>query len=100
MRAVAPADLCRSQRIPATIPIRLVVESGGFKVEHGASTVDLSLHGVKVRARLALLPGETVGIITRGDSRNAISARVVWAQHAGADLWHVAGLEFLEILPA
>ena len=100
MRAISPGDLRQSQRIPATISIRLVVESVHFKVEHEASAIDLSLRGVKVRTRFALLPGETVGIITQGDSRHAISARVVWVQRVGTDLWSLAGLEFLETWPA
>ena len=100
MRDPRSADLRRSQRLPAAIPIRLVVESEGFKVEHDASTVDVSLHGVNVRTRLVLLPGETVGIITKGDVRHAISARVVWAQRAGNDLRSIAGLGFLETPPA
>jgi hypothetical protein len=93
----APAsDFGRSPRTPATIPIRLVLESEGFRVEHEASTVDLSVGGIKVRAELALLPGETVRIIARGESRHAIPARVVWTQRAGTDLWSLAGLEFIE----
>jgi hypothetical protein len=99
MRDPPSADLRRSQRLPATIPIRLVVESEGLKVEHEASTVDLSLQGVKVRTRVVLLPGETVGMVTEGDIRHAISARVVWALRAGTDPWSLAGLEFLETLP-
>jgi hypothetical protein len=54
MRNAPDTDLCRSQRTPATIPIRLVVDSEGFRVEHEASTVDLSVQGIKVRAPLAL----------------------------------------------
>ena len=100
MRAVPPADLRRFQRIPATIPIMLMVESEGFKVEHQASTVDLSLQGVKVRSRLALLPGETVGMFNKQDMRHPVLGRVVWAQRAGNDMWSVAGLEFLETPPA
>jgi len=65
-------------------------------VENEGSTVDLSLGGVRVRTCVPLFPGETVGIITKGDSGHVISARVVWAQRAGADLWTLAGLEFLE----
>ena len=100
MRAVPPADLRQSQRIPAAIPIRLVVESEDFKAEHEASTIDLSLRGIKVRTSFALLPGEIVGIITRGDSRHAISACVVWVHRGGPGLWSLAGLEFVETLPA
>jgi hypothetical protein len=76
------------------------LESEGFRVEHEAFTVDLSVQGIKVRAALALLPGERVGIIARGDSRHTIPARVVWSQRTGADQWSLAGFEFLETLPA
>jgi len=100
MRAVPPADLRQSQRIPATIPISLVVESENFKVEHEASTLDFSLGGAKVRTPVALVRGETVGIITRGDSRHAISTRVVWVRPLGADLSFLAGLVFLDTLAA
>src|SRR5215831_10186243 len=100
MRAVPPVDLRQSQRIPTTIPISLVVESEAFKVERQASTIDLSVQGAKVRTPLALLPGETVGIITMGDSRQAIPARVVWAHRVGTDLWSLVGLAFLDTQPA
>jgi len=99
MPAVSPADLRQSQRIRATISIRLLVQSEDLKVEYQASTVDLSLQDVKVWTPFALLPGETTGIITRGDFRHAISTRVVWVQRVGTDLWSLAGLVFLETLP-
>jgi hypothetical protein len=100
MRAVPDTGLRYFQRIPATIPIRLVVESEGFKMEHEASTIDLSLRGVKVSTAIALLPGETVGIIARGDSRHAISACVVWVERVETGPRCLSGLEFLETLPA
>jgi PilZ domain-containing protein len=100
MRNTTATDYCRSQRIPATVPIRLVVVSDDFSIEREASTVDLSLRGVKVRTPLALLAGDTVGVIPIGEFRHAIPARVVWTQRARTDQWSVAGLEFLETLPA
>ena len=100
MRPVPPADRRRSQRTPATTSIGLLVESEDFKVEHNAFTIDLSLYGAKVRSPSALLAGETVGIITKGDLRHTISARVVWAQRGGAYLWCLAGLEYLEPSPS
>ncbi len=99
MGAVPPLYLRQTQRIPATNPVRLVVESGDFKVEHRASTIDLSLQGVRVRTAFGLLPGETVGIITKGDSQHAISTRVVWVQRVAGDYSSLAGLEFLETAP-
>ena len=100
MREPSSAELRRSQRIPTTVPIRLAVEAEGFRVEREASTVDLSLRGIRVRTPLALLPGDTVGVIPKRDFQHAIPARVIWAQLAGADMWSLAGLEFLETLPA
>jgi hypothetical protein len=82
------------------IPVSRLVESEDFKLEHHASTIDLSVQGMRARIPLPLLPGETVGIITIGDCRHAISTRVVWMHRAGSDLWSFAGLAFLETLPA
>jgi len=96
MRNTTATDFCRSERIPATVPIRLVVVSDDFSIEREASTVDLSLGGVRVRTPLALLPGDTVGIIPTGEPRHAIPARVVWTQCTRTDQWSLAGLEFLE----
>jgi len=101
MRGAPVADLCRSPRIPAAIPIRLVVEYEGVRVEAEASTVDLSIQGIRVRTPLGLLPGDKVGVIPRRDSLHPIPARVIWTQRAaGTDQWSLAGLEFLETLPA
>lgn len=100
MRAVPPADLRQSMRIPVIISIGLLVESEHFRVEHRASTIDFSDLGARLRTRAALLPGETIGIIISGDSRHAISARVVWAQRVEGDLSSLAGVAFLETLPA
>ena len=100
MRGAPAANLCRSSRIPATIPIRLKAEYEGVRVEAEASTVDLSVQGVRVRTPLALVPGDKVEVVPRGDPRHAIPARVVWTQRAGTDQWLLAGLEFLETVPA
>jgi hypothetical protein len=100
MRNATAPDFCRSERIPATVPIRLVVVSDDFSIEREASTVDVSLRGARVRTPFALVPGDTVGVIPIGYFRHAIPARVVWTQCAGTDQWSLAGLEFLETAPA
>ncbi len=99
MEAVPHTDLRQSQRIPATISIRLLLQSEGCNVEHEAFTIDLSPQGAKVRTPRELVPGETVGIIAGGDSEHAIAARVVWAKRVTSDSWSLAGLEFVEVLP-
>jgi len=99
MEAVPRTDLRQSQRIPATISVRVSLQSAGFKAEREAFTIDLSPQGAKVRTPLALLPGETVGIVAGRDPQHAILARVVWTKSVGSDSWSLAGLEFVESLP-
>ena len=60
MRDAPATVLCRSPRISATIPIRLVVAYESVKVEAEDSTVDLSVQGLRVRTPLGLLPGDKV----------------------------------------
>ena len=68
------------EREVATIPIRLVLKAESFKADDSAVTVDLSLRGMKVQTSLALLPGEWVGVVPKGEFPHAIPARVVWAR--------------------
>jgi len=98
MQPVSSAHLRRSQRVSATIPISLWVESEESKTEHDAYTVDLSRHGVRIRTALALYPGEMLGVVPTGDSGRAIPARVVWVHRAESGQGALAGLEFLETL--
>jgi hypothetical protein len=99
MQTVPFAHLRRSQREAVTIPVTLVVRSEGSKVDHEAYTIDISLRGVCVRTALELVPGEQVGVVPKGEFPHAIPARVVWVR-GEFGLWSVAGLEFLQTLPA
>jgi hypothetical protein len=98
MEVVSSAHLRRSQRVSATIPISLLVESEDSKTEHDACTVDLSRNGVRVRTTFVLSPGEMVGIVALGDSGQAIPSRVVWVQRPESGRGSLAGLEFLNPL--
>jgi hypothetical protein len=100
MQPVSSAHLRRSQRLSATIPISLLVEREDPKTEHDAYTVDLSRKGVRVRTTFVLFPGEMVGIVPWGDPGQAIPTRVVWVRRPGSGRGSLAGLEFLETLPA
>jgi hypothetical protein len=100
MHAVSSAQLRRSQRILATIPISLLVERHDSNMKHDAYTVDLSHEGVRVRTTFVLVLGEMVGIVPCGDSGKAIPTRVVWVRRPGSGRGSLAGLEFLDILPA
>lgn len=85
----------RSERRPATILIRLVLEAENLKADNSAITTDISMDGVGVRTTLALVPGEWVGYTAEGKFPHAIPSRVVWAREDEYSHWIFAGLEFL-----
>jgi hypothetical protein len=86
----------RWERQPATIPISLVLKADHFKADNSAITVDISLHGAEVRTNLALVPGEWVGVVPKGEFPHAIPTHVVWVREDEASRWTFAGLEFLD----
>jgi hypothetical protein len=86
------------ERQPATIPISLVLKADRFKTDNSAITVDISLHGAGVRTKLALIPGEWVGLVVKREFPHAVPTRVVWAREDHASHWIFAGLEFLDNL--
>ena len=88
----------RWERRPATIPISLVLDPDHFKADDSAITLDISLHGARVRTKLALVPGEWVGVVPKGEFPHAIPTRVVWVQEYESSEWTFAGLEFLNSL--
>ena len=100
MEPVSSAPLRRSERVSATIPISLLVEWEASKTEHDATTVDLSREGVRVRTTFMLFPGEMVRIARWGDSGQTVPARVVWVHRPESGRGSLAGLEFLDALPA
>ncbi len=88
----------RWERRPATIPVSLVLKADRFKSDDSATTVDISLRGARVRTKLALAPGEWVGLIPKGEFPHAIPTRVIWVQEYESGEWTFAGLEFLSAL--
>ena len=85
---------------PAAIPIRLVLKADHFEADDSAIAVDISIHGAKVRTKLALVPGEWVGVVPGGEFPHAIPTRVVWAREDEYSHWTFAGVEFLDTLAA
>jgi hypothetical protein len=86
----------RWEREPAKISIKLVLKAESFKADNSAITVDVSLRGMKVQTNLALVPGEWVGVVPKGEFPHAIPTRVVWAREDELSHWTFAGLEFLQ----
>ena len=100
MQTNTPADLRRWERQPATIPINLVLKADDLRVDNSATIIDFSLRGVGVLTALALVPGERVRIVAKGESPDAIPTRVVWVREDESNHLSVAGLEFLDRLEA
>ena len=89
------ADLRRWERQPTTIPISLVLKAEDHKTDNSATIIDFSRCGVGILTTLALVPGERVRIVAKGEFRQAIPTRVVWVREAGSSHMNHAGLEFL-----
>jgi hypothetical protein len=95
MQTSIPVNPRRWERALASIPIRLVLKAENFKADDSATTVDVSLRGAKVQTHLALVPGEWVGVVPKGEFPHAIPARVVWVREDESSDCNVAGLEFI-----
>lgn len=100
MQMAEPVNPRRWDRQPASIPISLVLKPEEFKSDESAVTLDISLRGARVRTKLALVPGEWVGVVAKGEFPHAIPTRVVWVQEEESTHWTLAGLEFINTLDA
>ena len=98
MQANTSGNLRRWERQPATIPINLVLKAEDLRVDNSATIIDFSLRGVGVLTTLALVPGERVRIVAKGEFPDAIPTRVVWVREEEPEYWTLAGLEFLVTL--
>ncbi|MFB3924359.1 MAG: PilZ domain-containing protein [Terriglobia bacterium] len=87
----------RSERIYVKMPVNLRVVSE--RVEHVASTIDLSKEGTRACSSAGLLPEQGVVLIADWGSRCSIPGRIVWIGPIGSRLEGQAGIEFLSPLP-
>ena len=90
----------RWERQTATIPINLELKAEDLKVDNSATIVEFSMRGVGVLTSLALVPGERVRIVAKGEFPDAIPTRVAWVRQDESNHWTFAGLEFLEMAEA
>jgi len=97
METKTPTNVRRWDRQPANIPVSIVLKPEHYKKDGAATAIDISLRGMSVRTGLALVPGEWVGIVAKGQFPQAIPARVVWTREDEAK-WTFAGLEFLSTM--
>jgi hypothetical protein len=108
MQTTTPVNLRRWERQPAIVPIGLALKTdtgptlkaNHYQTDDSALTVDISLHGVRVRTVLALVPGEWVGVIPDAEFPFAVHARVVWVREDESRHSTYAGIELLGTLGA
>ena len=84
----------RCERQPASIPISLALETAPFKVDDSAITVDISPRGASVRTNLALVRGEWVKVVGKGQYPRPIPALVAWVREDESSHLTLAGLDF------
>jgi len=84
----------QARRLPARIPVRLILDPRSPLVAHTAFTVDISPSGARVRADVSLSPGQAVNVVPNEGTQYAIPGRVVWVNEVPTDPGAEAGIEF------
>ena len=82
------------RRLPARIPVKLIVSSRLPQIAHEAFTLDISPSGARVRASVSLSPGQAVNVIPNEGTLYAIPGRVVWVSEAPTHPGAEVGIEF------
>jgi PilZ domain len=100
MKPTEFTDPRRAPREHVEIPIRYAIASENYGVEYEATTMDRSLTGFRIRTPAPLSSGETVVVLSLGNSQSAIPTRVAWVRDAELNFGGAAGLEILKSLPA
>jgi PilZ domain len=85
----------RSRRIPAQLPVKLVLGSLLSKSACDALTLDISQAGARVRANVSLSPGQSVQVVPNEGLKRAIPGRIVWVSRLFSGPLGEAGIEFL-----
>ncbi len=85
----------RSERAHKTIPLTILLETQGEEIERGATTVDISKCGVRIRTSVPLTSGQTLDIFSSKRRVRLGHCRVVWVRRATSDQTEEVGLEIL-----
>jgi hypothetical protein len=72
-----------------------VLNAERLGVDNSATVIDFSVGGMGVLTTLALIPGERVKIVAKGEFSQSVFTRVVWVAEAEPGHLNYAGLEFL-----
>ena len=93
-------DLRQWERERVAIPVGLVLKSGELKSDITTATINISLSGMSVLTKLALVPTQEVAIVIKGQFSQTIPARVVWVREDDSSHSTYAGIELLGTLGA
>jgi hypothetical protein len=95
MQSIRSVDLRRWEREPVAIPVSLVLKADRSRSDTFTATTDVSLSGLRVRTRVALVPRQGVAIVIKGQFSQTLAARVVWVREDESNNSTIAGLKFL-----
>ena len=83
-------DLRAEERFPERIPVALLVQSEDGEIEHGGTTIDISIFGLQVETHGKLETGQLVTVPKFGD------CVVVWVRTLGPGKPCQAGLKMVK----
>jgi PilZ domain len=90
---IEPAERRHCERRNVERTVGLVVKSDSKATYQEAVTINLCEHGAKVGGDIELSPGQSIDLILRAATTEAVPAKVVWARRA--DGYSEAGLRFM-----
>jgi PilZ domain-containing protein len=99
VRPAGPHVRRHNRMVVSAAPVTLLVKSEGQMVAYPVHLVDVTEQGIRIKAGVALNPGEMVMIMPREGPRYAVNSRVVWARRGGYDLDLEMGFEFQNPVP-
>jgi len=88
------------RRVPARIPVALSTHLKAPDVDHGASIVQLSFLGARVKTGVPLKPGQSVQMIRLTGSYAPVPASVAWVGALKSAVEGHVGLKFTDPLRA
>ncbi len=87
----------RAKRIPVSAPVAILVKSEGNKHKRREKFIDLSELGLKLKAEIALIPGQMTEVLFDITTKDPVPSRIVWAGEAGSTQEGEAGLKVVQL---
>ena len=95
MRAIIHANRRKLKRHTVSVPIGIALKANELPLEITAATMNIALSGVSVVTPVAMVPGQEVKIVIKGQFSQTIPARVVWVREDESSHRTIAWLKFL-----